>query len=168
MKLRTAAAEDYDRVVAVIDEWWVRPVSIALPRLFFDHFWPSSTIAEDEDGLAGFLVAFVSPALPELGYIHFVGVRPDLRKQGLARLLYSRFEAYARGLGCRELRAVTSPSNASSIRFHRRLGFRVEPVPGYNGPGRPMVVFSRRLPRPGPSAPPRAPGPTRETSPERA
>jgi len=96
--------------------------------------------------LAGFLVAFISPAKPDLGYIHFVGVRPDQRGNGVARSLYEEFAHYARRQGCKELRAITAPSNAASIRFHKRLGFSVsETVAGYNGPGRAMVVFRREL-----------------------
>jgi GNAT superfamily N-acetyltransferase len=142
LRVRTACADDYDNVIAVVDDWWGRPVSSSLPRLFFDHFWPTSTIAEDGDGIAGFLVGFISPARPEVGYVHFVGVRPDLRRGGLAKRLYERFAGHARGQGCLELHAVTAPSNAASIRFHENLGASVSgPVAAYNGPGSAMVVF---------------------------
>ena len=144
--VRVAVAEDYDTVVGVVDDWWGRPVSQALPRLFFDHFWPTSRIAEDERGLAGFVVALISPGQPEVAYVHFVGVRPDQRRNGLARSLYEEVAQVAREDGCRELRAVTAPSNAASARFHQRLGFTVSgPVADYNGPGREMVVFYREL-----------------------
>jgi ribosomal protein S18 acetylase RimI-like enzyme len=143
MRVRPAVAEDYDQVIAVVDDWWGRPVSASLPRLFFDHFWPTSSVAEDEDGLAGLLVGFISPGRHEVAYIHFVGVRPDRRGAGLAQRLYAQFAAHALRQGCSELQAVTAPSNAASVRFHQRLGFRVSgAVAGYNGPGRAMVVFS--------------------------
>ncbi|MGI8535982.1 MAG: GNAT family N-acetyltransferase [Mycobacteriales bacterium] len=103
-------------------------------------------MAEDEHGLAGFLIAFVSPSEPRLAYLHFVGVRPDQRGHGLARGLYEQFADDARRHGCRELRAVTAPGNAGSIRFHERLGFTAsEPVAAYNGPDRNMVTFRREL-----------------------
>jgi ribosomal protein S18 acetylase RimI-like enzyme len=146
LRLRAAVADDYDQVVGVVDDWWGRPVSSSLPRLFFDHFWPTSSVAEDDKGLAGFVVAFISPAKPTLGYIHFVGVRPDQRGNGVARSLYDEFAHQAHRLGCNEVRAVTAPTNTASIRFHERLGFSVsEPVAGYNGPGRAMVVLRREL-----------------------
>jgi GNAT superfamily N-acetyltransferase len=85
VKVRVARAEDYDRIIAVVDEWWGRPVSSSLPRLFLDHFWSTSRIVEDEHGLAAFLIAFFSPSQPRLAYVHFVGVRPDHRGSGLAR-----------------------------------------------------------------------------------
>jgi GNAT superfamily N-acetyltransferase len=147
--LRVARPEDYDRIVAVIDDWWGRPVGASLPRLFLDHFWSSSRVAEDNRGLAGFLVAFVSPAEPAVAYLHFVGVRPDQRGTGLGHTLYGEFADLARRRGCRELRAITAPGNTGSIRFHQHLGFTVsEPVADYNGPGRAMVTFRRELNHP--------------------
>ena len=144
--LRVARPEDYDRIVAVINDWWGRPVSPSLPRLFLDHFWSTSRVAEDERGLAGFLAAFVSPSQPNLAYVHFVGVRPDHRNSGLARQLYEEFADHARNQGCTELRAITATGNIDSIRFHQFLGFTVsEPVPDYNGPDRPMVTFRLQL-----------------------
>ena len=62
--VRVARAEDYNRIVAVVDEWWGRPVGSCLPRLFLDHFWSTSRIVEDDLGLAAFLIAFVSPSQP--------------------------------------------------------------------------------------------------------
>ena len=144
--IRVARPEDYDRIVAVMNTWWGRSVSPSLPRLFLDHFWSTSRIAEDEHGLAGFLVALLSPSQPQLAYVHFVGVRPDLRGSGLARHLYEEFADHARKQGCTELRAITATGNIDSARFHKSLGFTVsEPVPDYNGPGRPMVTFRRQL-----------------------
>jgi GNAT superfamily N-acetyltransferase len=149
--VRVASPQDYGRIVEVVDDWWGRPVSRSLPRLFLDHFWSTSLVAEDEEGLAGFLVAFVSPSQPRCGYVHFAGVRPDLRQGGLARRLYDGFADQAAGQGCTELRAITAPGNVGSISFHRSLGFEVsEPAADHNGPGRPMVSFWRRLsPPPG-------------------
>jgi ribosomal protein S18 acetylase RimI-like enzyme len=96
--------------------------------------------------LAAFLIAFVSPSEPRLAYVHFVGVRPDHRRSGLARRLSENFARFASEHGCAELRAITAPSNTGSIRFHERLGFAVsEPVDDYNGPGRAMVTFQRQL-----------------------
>ncbi|GAA2381405.1 hypothetical protein GCM10010404_42180 [Nonomuraea africana] len=44
------------------------------------------------------------------------------------------------------MKAVTSAGNASSIAFHRRMGFAVgAPVPGYDGPGTELVLFERVL-----------------------
>jgi predicted GNAT superfamily acetyltransferase len=96
ISLRTARAADYDPIIAVVDEWWGRPIQRALPRLFLDHFHNTSLIAERPGGeLAGFLVGFASPAQQDRAYIQFVGVAPDQRGTGLARLLYQTFFDWA-------------------------------------------------------------------------
>ena len=50
IRLRTAAAADYDQIIAVVDDWWGRPIRHALARVFLDHFYATSTIAEGDDG----------------------------------------------------------------------------------------------------------------------
>ena len=148
MILRTATPGDYDRIAAVLDEWWGRPVSHALPRLFLDHFHATSTVAEADGDLAGFLIGLLSPSLPGAAYIHFVGVHPVHRRGGLARELYERFFALAAADGRTVVRAVTAPVNERSIAFHAALGFTVTgPVPGYDGPGDVKVRFERQLNR---------------------
>jgi ribosomal protein S18 acetylase RimI-like enzyme len=147
LTLRTATPADYDKVASVIDDWWGRPVSHALPRLFLDHFHATSAIAETGDDLAGFLIGFLSPSLPDAAYIHFVGVHPGHRRGGLARMLYERFFALAAADGRTVVSAVTAAVNARSIAFHAALGFTVsDPVPGYDGPGDVKVRFERSLP----------------------
>jgi len=56
-EIRVAGPEDYERIVAIVDDWWGQPISDKLPRLYLDHFWSTSRVAEDASGLAGFLVA---------------------------------------------------------------------------------------------------------------
>ena len=171
-RIRPLRPSDHAPVIAVIDEWWGgRPMARMLPRLFFDHFTDTSFAADRDDGLAGFLVGFVSPAQPGEAYIHFVGVQPGERSQGLGRRfvgvqpgersqglgrrLYGTFFEAVRARGCTRVRAVTSPVNTGSVAFHRRMGFRLEPgdaqvgdIPvatGYDGPGQDRVRFVRDL-----------------------
>ena len=146
--LRTATAADFDPIIAVVDEWWGRPIRHALPRVFLDHFHATSTIAEADGALAGFLVGFLSPSQPDAAYIHFVGVDPARRGRGLARLLYERFFALAAADDRRVVRAITAAKNAQSIAFHTAMGFSVTPpIPGYDGDSAPKVLFERRLGR---------------------
>jgi predicted GNAT superfamily acetyltransferase len=145
--IRAARASDYDTIIAVVDDWWERPVHRALPRLFLDHFHDTSFIAERSGGeLAGFLVGFGSPAQRDCAYIQFVGVAPEERRSGLARLLYQAFFEMAAKDSRRVVRAVTAPANSASIAFHAAMGFTVTgPVVGYDGPSSAKVLFERRL-----------------------
>ena len=145
--LRTATAADYDPIIAVVDDWWGRPIGPALPRVFLDHFHATSAIAEADGALAGFLIGFLSPSQPDAAYIHFVGVDPALRGNGLARTLYERFFALAEADDRSVVRAITAAQNARSIAFHTAMGFTVTPpIANYDGDSAPKVLFERSLP----------------------
>ncbi|WEV25769.1 GNAT family N-acetyltransferase [Streptomyces sp. 71268] len=160
-----------------------RELSLLLPRLFLQHFaatslivkrrpdneapgeaspdaaGPGETVPDAAAGaLAGFLVGFHSPDRPGTAYIHFVGVHPELRHQGVARRLYERFFARAVAAGRQEVRSIVSPANKPSIAFHHSMGFRPEggdyesdgvPVHrDYDGPGHDRISFRRVLSAP--------------------
>ena len=143
--IRAAVPSDYDRIAAVVDDWWGRPLRGSLPRLFLEHFHDTSFVAVDGDELCGFIVGFLSPARRDEAYVHFVGVDPGRRHGGLGRELYQRFFALARAHGRSRVRAVTSPVNEASIAFHRRLGFDAHEVADWDGPGSAKVVFERPI-----------------------
>lgn len=156
MNIRPLESGDFDVISPVVDEWWGgRPVRGLLPRLFFEHFQPTSFALLENQELLGFLVGFRSQSAPAVAYVHFVGVHPTARGKGYGRLLYQRFFAAASALGCTEVRAITSPVNEASIHFHRRLGFQILPGTGnVNGfpvcldhaaPGQHRVLFSKQL-----------------------
>jgi predicted GNAT superfamily acetyltransferase len=146
ISLRTARPADYDAIIAVVDDWWGRPIRSALPRLFLDHFHDTSFIAERSGELAGFIVGFCSPARRDCAYIQFVGVAPGERRSGLARLLYETFFELAADDGRRVVRAVTAPVNSTSIAFHAAMGFTVTgPIEDYDGPSSAKVLFEKRL-----------------------
>jgi ribosomal protein S18 acetylase RimI-like enzyme len=132
-------------VIEVVDRWWGgREMAAMLPKLFFVHFRDTSFIAEDDEGLAGFLCGFRSQTFPGEAYVHFVGVDPARRGSGLGRTLYERFfEAVA---PCTIVRAVTAPVNERSVAFHRALGFEVERVDDdYDGRGQGRVLLVKDL-----------------------
>ncbi len=140
--VRPARPEDFDTIIAVIDDWWGRPASRDLTRLFLDHFFGTSLIAEHGGELAGFLIGFLSPSAPGVAYIHFAGVAPAWRDAGLARSLYEQFFDRARQDGRTVIKAITSPQNGPSIAFHPAMGFTAsDPVKDYDGPSLDRVVF---------------------------
>jgi ribosomal protein S18 acetylase RimI-like enzyme len=145
--LRALAPADFDYITTRVDAWWGgRTMSHLLPRLFFDHFHNTSLAAVDDTGrLVGFLVGFLSPAESDLGYVHFIGVDPEVRGAGLGRQLHASFAEIVESSGRSRIGAVTSPVNAGSIAFHRSLGFSATLHPDHDGPGHDLVVFERRL-----------------------
>jgi predicted GNAT superfamily acetyltransferase len=144
--VRPARPEDYEAIVAVVDDWWGRPMARMLPRLFLDHFHRTSLVAERDGELLGFLIGFHSASAPHRAYIHFVGVAPAARGTGLARRMYEKFFEASIQDGCTTVSAITSPMNTASVAFHKALGFTViGPVPDYDGPGVDRIVFERQL-----------------------
>jgi GNAT superfamily N-acetyltransferase len=155
-KIRHASPGDYSSIIAVLDEWWGgRQMSAMLPKLFFDHFHNTSFVVEVDAEIIGFLIGFLSQSNPEEAYIHFVGIHPSFRKQGIGRILYEQFFQAVQKFDRARVKCVTSPFNQSSIAYHLRMGFEAESseiqedsVPyylDYDGPGEHRVLFVKHL-----------------------
>lgn len=146
MNTRNISEEDYYKVINVLNDWWGgRQMTHLLPRLFFEHFQSTSFIVEDNKVLSAFLIGFVSQTDPNEAYIHFVGVNPKHRKNGLARELYKLFFTKVRNLGCNTVRCITSPTNEGSISFHNSLGFSVSLSKDYAGLGQDRIIFTKDI-----------------------
>ncbi|MCG8619200.1 MAG: GNAT family N-acetyltransferase [Desulfobacterales bacterium] len=154
--IRNTAPEDHEKVINVMPEWWNgRDLTSAVHKIFFIHFCNTSFIAERDDKLIGFLVAFFSQTDNDLGYIHFAGVHPEYRKDGIGRRLYASFFDLCRVNGRSVVKCCTSPVNKLSIAFHRHMGFDLEagddfvdgfPVTvGFLGKKEPMVLFRKEV-----------------------
>lgn len=154
--IRNIRAEDYNDIISVINDWWGgRRMADMLPKLFFVHFRDTGFVVEEDGKVVGFLVGFISQSRPQEAYIHFVGIHPDHRKQGLARRLYVEFFKAVKEKGCDTVRCVTSPVNRTSIAYHTSIGFEIEQGDGsidgvpvhrnYDGRGGDRVLFIRSL-----------------------
>jgi predicted GNAT superfamily acetyltransferase len=156
IRIRHAEPSDYQPVIAVVNDWWGgRSMSDMLPKLFFIHFHETSFVAERDGEMVGFLNGFFSQTYLDTAYIHFVGIHPAVRKLGVGHRLYEHFFDASLKYGRSLVRCVTSLGNKTSIAFHKRLGFTIEPgnteVDGvqvnrdYDGPGEERVLFVKEL-----------------------
>lgn len=163
MDIRHAKPSDHAAIKDAIPRWWsgsrspaqARELSLLVPPLFLQHFGSTSWIVEEKGELAGFLIGFHSADHDDQAYIHFVGVDPARRGQGIGRHLYDLFFTQARESGRTLVTAITSPRNTGSIGYHTALGFTLQPgdkeVNGltvhtdYDGPGEDRVCFIRRI-----------------------
>ena len=154
--IRHAEPADYDRIITGIDAWWGgRPMAGMLPRLFFIYFRPWTYVAVQDEAIVGFIAGFQSQTDPTQLYCHFIGVDPGWRGRGVGEALYQRLFVEATSHGCREVLAVTAPTNRGSIAFHTRMGFVPQPgpcsdseipfTPAYDGPGEDRVRFFKAL-----------------------
>jgi GNAT superfamily N-acetyltransferase len=144
METRPLTKIDYGKIVSVIDHWWEGPTSALAHPIFFYELGQLARVVESEDDLVGFLFGFIA-AGSQVGYVHLVGIHPDFRRRGVARLLYTAFEDDCRSAGCTGLKAITTHGNVGSVRFHQALGWSVREVEDYAGPGRSRIVFEKPL-----------------------
>ncbi|GFE14826.1 hypothetical protein Sgleb_28730 [Streptomyces glebosus] len=165
LTLRRPAPADHARLRPALADWWdglggeagARQRQSLVPRLWLQHFADTSFLVERPDRtLHAFLIGFLSQTDPRTAYIHFAGVCPEGRGEGMGSTLYDRFFTLARAAGRSQVRCITSPNNRNSIAYHTRMGFRLEPgdridddgVPvhgDYDGPGLDRVCFVREL-----------------------
>ena len=59
-----------------------------------------------------------------VGYLEGIYVRPEFRKQGVARALTRQAESWCRTRGCREFGSDAGIDDGASIAFHNAVGFR--------------------------------------------
>jgi hypothetical protein len=152
--IRKAKPADHENIIAALQNWWGgRDLTAMLPKLFLNHFNDTSFVIEKDGEMIGFLIGFISPALKNEAYVHFMGVHPDFRQKGIGTTLYERFFEICRIHGRNIIRACTSPVNRGSVDFHKRIGFELEPgddkiedlpvTSDYNRPGDHKVQFTK-------------------------
>ena len=145
MITRPLVKKDYDQIVQVIDRWWGGPTGSLAHPLFFYELGSMAKVVEHEGVLVGLLFGFIAPGPARVGYIHLVGVHPDYRRRGVARILYQTFEEDCRSQGCFDLKGIMTTGNEAAIAFHKSSGWIATHVEDYAGPARPRVVLQKTL-----------------------
>ncbi|MEX0287667.1 MAG: aminoglycoside 6'-N-acetyltransferase [Flavobacteriaceae bacterium] len=63
-----------------------------------------------------------------VGYLEALFVKPEFRKQGIAKYLSEIAEKWAVAQGCSQMGSDTWDWNKSSIEFHKKIGFKEEDI----------------------------------------
>ena len=154
MNITQCTKADYDQIIDMDDFWkssHIDNLRILHNPIYFFEFGNTAYVVKESKKVIGYLFGLYSQTSPT-AYIKFVGVRASHRKRGVGRALYEYFTMIAKGKGCSELKAITSPNNKISITFHRSLGMELlgEPneegipvIKDYAGPGNDRVVFRK-------------------------
>jgi GNAT superfamily N-acetyltransferase len=143
--LRPMTKSDFDHLSTVLDRWWGGPGAQRAEPHLFHELGANAVVAEEDGQMAGFLLGFVVPRSPPLGYIHLVGIHPEYRRRGVGKRLYARFEEKCRAAGAKKLKAISPVGHEGALRFHQALGFEATEDPNYAGSGRARVVYERDL-----------------------
>ena len=154
MKIINCTKQDYNQIILNIEEFWGSDRTLYLHHpIFIFEFGNTAFMIKEKDNIIAYLFGFLSQTEPT-AYVHLLGVKSDLRRQGLATKLYNHFINYAIDKGCKKLKALTSPKNKDSIAFHISYGMKLlgEPnengvpiIRNYSGPGRDNIVFEKIL-----------------------
>jgi ribosomal-protein-alanine N-acetyltransferase len=127
------------------------PPQIAYSRAELQYFvrHPRSTtiVAEREGQVAGFCVVdWKQEAGRKLGHFITIDVAPELRRNGLGRLLMQAGEAELAGMGCFAIALEVAMNNAGAQAFYERLGYRdTGRIPGYYADGTDAQVLRKGL-----------------------
>jgi hypothetical protein len=154
MEITLCTKADFDQILTDFVDFWgdERTKSLHNP-IFLYEFGNTAYVVKEGKKVVGYLFGFISQTAP-VGYVKFIGVRRSHQKKGIGRRLYEHFAEYAKGKGCTELKAITSPANKVSVAFHKSIGMELlgepneEGVPvvrDYSGPGIHRVVFHKKI-----------------------
>jgi ribosomal protein S18 acetylase RimI-like enzyme len=153
-EIEVCTRQDYDRILDELDEFWDGRDTRQLHHPFLIYeFGDSAFLIRRGGEIVAYLFGFLSQTEP-VGYVHAIAVRASARRQGHAQRLFAHFVQFARQCGCRYIKAITPPSNAESIAFHKSLGMQllgeagsdgIPVVPDYAGRGAPRVVFWKAI-----------------------
>ena len=144
----TCTRQDYDQIIDELHEFWDGRDTRALHHPFLIYeFGNSAFVIRREGQVVAYLLAFLSQTEP-VGCVHAIAVRASARRQGFAQQLFGHFVQFARQRGCTHVKAITPPSNAESIAFHKSLGMQLLGEPGQDGiSGHPRLCRPRRAAR---------------------
>ena len=128
MEIRPYRESDQDAVVALWRECglakpWNDPVKDIRRKMGIqrDLFLVGST---DGRLVATVMVGFEG----HRGWVNYLAVSADCRKQGLGRLLMDEAEARLRAIGCPKINLQIRRSNADVVAFYRSIGYSEDDV----------------------------------------
>jgi GNAT superfamily N-acetyltransferase len=153
-EISLCTSEDYLQIIGELHEFWDGRDTRALHHPFLIHeFGNSAFVIHDGSRVIAYLFGFLSQTEP-VGYVHTIAVLASARRRRIAQRLFDHFVRFAQEHGCTHVKAITTPTNAGSIAFHKNLGMELlgEPnadgirvVPDYAGRGVPRVVFWKAI-----------------------
>lgn len=132
-QISNCSHSDFLQILTDIKEFWGsdRTLSYHHP-MFINEFGNTAFVIKSADTVIAYLFGFISQT-SQTGYVHLVGVRQTHQKRGLGKKLYAHFIEYLKKRGIQNLKAITTPTNDTSINFHLRVGMEMKGVKNENG-----------------------------------
>lgn len=160
MDILKCTKDDFNQIIDNFECFWGSGDAERLHKLKILHhpimiyeLGDNAFVIKDAELVIAYLFGIFSTTEP-LAYIQFVAVHSDYKRTGYATALYKHFAEKALDNNCKYLKAITSPSNQGSIRFHKSIGMDllgqpnsdgIPVVKDYAGHGQDRVVFLREI-----------------------
>jgi GNAT superfamily N-acetyltransferase len=154
MEILKCTKPDFDQIITEINDFWGSDRTLYLHHpIFIYELGNSAYVIKEANKVVAYLFGFLSQTGP-IGYVHLIAVRQTHRKRGYGRKLYAHFAKFAKKHGCKTLKAITTPSNTTSIAFHENIGMEavgdsnhgdIPVIRDYSGPGADRVVLRMKL-----------------------
>ena len=145
---------DFLQILSEIEDFWGSDRKLFYHHpMFVNEFANTSFVIKETAKVKTYLFGFISQT-EKTGYVHLVGVRQSLQRQGLGKKLYEHFIKELRNQNVKGLKAITTPSNTKSINFHIKFGMEmigesingnIKVVKNYSGYGQDRVVFRLKI-----------------------
>lgn len=145
---------DFLQIISEIEDFWGSNRTLAYHHpMFVNEFGDTAFVIKNREKVIAYLFGFLSQR-ERIGYVHLIGVRQDFQKKGFGKTLYAHFIEILKQKNIYEIKAITTPTNEKSIKFHLSLGMTmtgveqengIKVVKNYSGIGQDRVVFKMRI-----------------------
>ncbi len=117
---------------------FVRQMAILFPATFL--------VANHDDETAGYIVGAQVHDQSREAWILRIGVRTDLRRNGIGSAILEALLELLRNRQCTSVRLTVSPRNVAAAALYAKAGFRQEHLyPAYFGPGEDRIQMIREM-----------------------
>ncbi|HJO94808.1 MAG TPA: GNAT family N-acetyltransferase [Victivallales bacterium] len=156
MIIKEMEKEDFFKIRNNLKDYWGERYKLFEQMhqpLFFYEFGKTAYIIKESNEIAGYLLGLL-PQTSRSAYVHMIAVKEKFQNHNYGKLLYEHFISFSKSQGYKKIKAVTSPSNINSIRFHKKIGMKLignknrEGIPvvnNYSGVGDDRVIFEKDI-----------------------
>jgi [ribosomal protein S18]-alanine N-acetyltransferase len=124
LRLRDYEVADFDRLLALDRQCFVPGIAYDEAELskFIHRRGAFTVVAEDAEGIGGFLVAHMNRTY---GWIITIDIAPRARRAGLGARLMQEAETRLRDAGALGVVLEVAVDNAAALAFYKRLGYEI-------------------------------------------
>lgn len=130
--INTLVKEGHDEHVTEVPTVF-KSVASVMPNSYYKELLESSTstifVAKNQEALIGFAVISIESAPPfdslvqrQYAYIHDFGVKKDVQKQGVGKLLFTACVTWAQTMNVTSIELNVWDFNTNAIDFYKHLG----------------------------------------------